>query len=182
MLKKIARKMPCTESFLKWLLPRGIVIGLVLVASIFFIGYAPSIKTGVVEYKMVTGCKEHCPHVLMLKTLSKAVMVAEEMEIEMLRDTGLFVIDEELENRLSGSYSDIRYCISVRMGGTNNTASFCVPREIFNGIKPNAVIRLEMRGQRSTKIKRVVNEIAENRLRKHGYFPEYSGLRHFAHQ
>jgi hypothetical protein len=182
MFKNIARKMPCTERFLRWVLPRGIVVGLALVASIFFIGYAPRIETGVVEYKMVTGCKEHCPHVLMLKTASKAIVVAEEMDTDMLRDTGVFVIDEELEDKLSSSYSDIGYCISVRMPGSNNTTCFSVPREVFNNLRTNSVVRFEMQGPRSTKIKRVINEIAYSRLRNDRHFPEYNGLRHFMSQ
>ncbi|MDH4212110.1 MAG: hypothetical protein OEV79_11755 [candidate division WOR-3 bacterium] len=182
MLKNIARKMPCTEGFLKWVLPRGIVVGLALIASVFFIGYAPRIETGVVEYKMVTGCREHCSHVLMLKTASKAVMLAEETNDAVLHDTGFFVIDEELEHRLSSSYSDIRYCISVRIPGSDNTTCLAVPREIFNGLRTNSVVRFEIRGRRSNEIKRIVNEIADNGFRNDRHFPEYNGLRHFVNQ
>jgi hypothetical protein len=179
MFKKIAKRMPCTEGFLNWLFPRGIVVGLALIASLFFIGYAPRIETGLVEYKMVTGCKEHCSHVLMLKTASKAVLLAEEMEMDMLHDTGFSIVDEDLENRFSSSYSDIKYCISVRNPESKKTTCFPVPREVFNRIRTNSVVRFETRGPRGARIKRNVPKIADNQRRNDAYFPEYSGLRHF---
>ena len=179
MFKKIVKKMPCTESFLRWALPRGILVGLALIVSVFFIGYAPRIETGLVEYKMVTGCKEHCSHVLMLKTASKSILLAEEINTDMLRDTGFFVVDEELENRLSSSYSDIRYCISVRDPESKKTTCFPVPRGVFNSIKTNSVVRFETQGLRSAKIRENVQKIADNRLRNDVHFPEYSGNRHF---
>ena len=179
MFKKIAKKMPCTESFLKWMFPRGILVILALIVSVFFIGYAPRIETGLVEYKMVTGCKEQCSHVLMLKTTGKAVLLAEEIKMEMLHDTGFFVIDEELENRLSSSYTNIGYCISVRKPGSSNSSFLCVPREIFNSVRTNSLVKLEIQGPRSNKVKRVVNEMADISLRNDGLFPEYNGSRHF---
>jgi len=179
MFNSIVKKMPATESFLKWVLPRGMVIGLALIVSVFFIGYAPRIETGLVEYKMVTGCKEHCSHVLMLKTTSKAVLIAEEIKMEMLRDTGFFVIDEELESKISSSYTNIGYCISVRKPGSGNSAFFCVPREIFNSVRTNSLVKLEIQGPRSNKVKRIVNQMADISSRNDGHFPEYNGSRHF---
>jgi len=182
MLKKIAKKMPCTESFLKWLLPRGIVVGLALIACIFFIGYAPRTETGVVEYKMVTGCKECCSHVLMLKTASKAVMIAEDVENYIVGDSGVFVVNDELEGQLSSSYSEIRYCISIRTPGSNNTNCLSVPREVFNSIRTNAVVKFEVQGARASRIKKRDAEIAANSVHNRGRFPEYSGWRHFMSQ
>ncbi|UCF71675.1 MAG: hypothetical protein JSW49_05230 [candidate division WOR-3 bacterium] len=182
MLKKIVKRIPCTESFLKWMLPRGMVMAVVLIASVFFIGYAPRIETGLVDCKMVTGCKEQCSHILMLKTTSKAVLLAEEIKIDMLRDTGFFVIDEELEGKISSSYTNVGYCISVRKPGSSSTAFFSVPREIFNSVRTNSFVKLEIQGPRSNKVRRVVNQMADISLRNDGHFPEYNGLRHFMSQ
>jgi hypothetical protein len=182
MLEKIARKMPCTERFLRWLLPRGIFVSLALIACIFFIGYAPRVKTGIVEYKMVTGCKEGCSHVLVLKTVSKVLTVAEDIEDDISGDSGLFIVNEEQEGRLSSSYSDIRYCISIRTPGSSNTNCLSVPREIFNSIRTNSVVKFDVRGARASRIKKMDAEIADNAIRKYGRFPEGSGWRHFMNQ
>ena len=182
MFRKIARNMPCTESFLKWMLPRGIIFGLALIACIFFIGYAPRIETGIVEYKMVTGCKECCSHVLMLKTANKTVMIAEDVENDVVGDNGLFVVNKELEGRLSSSYSEIKYCISIRTPGSNNTNCLSVPREVFNGIRTNSVVRFEVQGARASRIKKMDAEIVDNSVHNHRRFPEYSGWRHFMNQ
>ncbi|UCD06050.1 MAG: hypothetical protein JSV98_02125 [candidate division WOR-3 bacterium] len=179
MFKKIVKKMPATESFLKWALPRGMVIGLALIVSVFFIGYAPRIETGLVECKMVTGCKEDCSHVLMLKTTSKAVLLADEIKMDMLRDTGFFIVDEELESKISSSYTNVGYCISMRKPGSGKTVFFCVPREIFNSVRTNSLVKLEIQGPRSNKVRRVVNEMADITLRNDGHYPEYNGSRHF---
>ena len=179
MFKKIVKKMPATECFLKWALPRGMVVGLALIVSVFFIGYAPRIETGLVEYKMVTGCKEHCSHVLMLKTASKAVLLAEEINMEMLHDTAFFIIDEELESKIASSYTNIGYCISVRKPGSSNSSFFCVPREIFNSVRTNSLVKLEIQGHRSNKVKRVVNEMVDISLHNDGLYPEYDGSRSF---
>ena len=185
MFKKIAKKMPCTERFLKWLVPRGIIVGLALIACIFFIGYAPRIETGVVEYKMVTGCKECCSHVLVLKTANKAVVVAEDVGNNIVGDSGLFIVDKELEGRLSSSYSDVRYCISIRTSRSNSTNCLSVPREVFNSIRTNSVVKFEVRGAHASRIKKMDDEIADNGVYNRGRFPEYPEYgtwRHFMSQ
>ncbi len=182
MFKNIIKKMPCTESFLKWLLPRGIVVGLALIACIFYVGYAPRIETGVVEYKMVTGCNECCSHVLVLKTTNKAVVVADDVENNIVGDSGLFIVDKELEDRFSSSYSDVRYCISIRTPGSENTTCLSVPREVFNSIRMNSVVKFEVQGARASRIKKINAEIADNGVHNREPYPGYGTWRHFMSQ
>jgi hypothetical protein len=79
MFKKIAEEIPCTEKFLRWLLPRGIVVCLGLVATVVILGYAPRVETGIVEYKLVAGKSGQQLHVLWLDTGGRAITIAEDL-------------------------------------------------------------------------------------------------------
>jgi hypothetical protein len=182
MFKKIIKKMPCTEKFLQWVLPRGAFVMLALAVGLLFLGYAPRVETGTVEYKIVTGSNEHGPQVLILQTDSVTLFIADEIRDSIQRDTGVFTFDQGLEDEISRFHNDIQYRLSVRLAGTGRANIFYVPRQVFNGIRTNDLVRFEIEKPHSNRINRMINKMAENTLATDSYFPEYSGLRHFMSQ
>ena len=156
MFKKIAKKIPCTEKFLRWLIPRGIVVGLGLIATLIIMGYAPRVQTGIVEYKLVTGTSDQELNVLWLDTDGRAITIAEDLRDRIEYDDDLLV-SQAFENRIRQKFTDIQYRASVRLCGTDRVHNFNVSREVFNVIKTNSVINFETEKLHRNKIRRIIN-------------------------
>ncbi|KPL13231.1 hypothetical protein AMJ74_05620, partial [candidate division WOR_3 bacterium SM1_77] len=77
MIREIARRRPCTEKFLRWLLPRGLLVVLGLAVCIVVVASAPRVETGNVEYKLVTGKNDEIVHVLLVNMDRRNIVVSE---------------------------------------------------------------------------------------------------------
>jgi len=182
MFKKIVQKMPCTEKFLQWILPRGLLVMLALATSVFFVGYAPRVESGIVEYKVVTGRDDHGPHVLILQTDHGTAVLDEEIKGDALRNGASLFVDESLEDEIGLHYTDIEYRVSVILSGTNKVQIFSVPRDFFNFVETNTAVRFEIDKPHSDKIRRLIGDEQSNPRAIRSYDPEYSGLRQFMYQ
>lgn len=178
MFKKIAKEIPCTEKFLRWLLPRGIVVCLGLVATLVILGYAPRVETGIVEYKLVTGMNDQQLHVLWLDSGGRAITIAENLRGGITHDDDLKV-SQTFENRIKQNFSDIQYRASVRLCGTGRVHSFNISREVFNVIETNSVIKFEIERPHSYKIRKVVSELDYSGLVSEPAYPDPNYMRQF---
>jgi hypothetical protein len=181
MFREISEKIPCTEKFLRWVLPRGLLMILVLVVCVFFIGNTRRIETGIVEYKLVTGKKDQIPHVLLVNMGRKNVAVAEKMKDIVHDEYAETPVDRALEDEMHRYFTDVQYNIVVRLSRDNRLKSFSVPRNVFNAAQTNSTIKYEIATPYSNKITRIVPD--ESRmLAVDTNHPYVSEIRHFMQQ
>ena len=179
MFKHIAEEIPCTEKFLRWLLPRGIVVCLGLVAILIILGYAPRVQTGFVEYKLVTGMKDQKLDVLWIDTDGRAVAVAEDVRNDIRYIDDEQKSDEPLEDKILQKYTDIQYRVSVRLCGTDRVHSFILPRDVFNAIETNSIVKFETERPHTYKIRQVVSGPDYSRLISEPAYPDPNYLRQY---
>lgn len=158
MFREISEKMPCTEKFLRWILPRGLLMILVLVVCVFFIGNTRRIETGIIEYKLITGKNDQIPHVLLVNMDRQNITVAEKMRNIVQSEYAETPIDRALEGEMHRYFTDVQYNVVVRLSRDNTLKSFIVPREVFNAAQTNSMIRFEIATPYSNKITRIVSD------------------------
>jgi len=158
MFRKIAEKMPCTEKFLKWILPRGLLMILVIVVGLVVVGNAPRVETGIVEYKLVTGKNDKTLHILLINVDRKNITVAEKMKDithGIYEETS---IDQALEDEMIKYYTDIQYKVALRLARNNAFKSFIVTRDVYNAAVTNSAVKFEIEKPYSNKVTRLVTD------------------------
>jgi hypothetical protein len=158
MIREIARKRPCTEKFLRWLLPRGLIMVLGLVMCIVFIASAPRVETGNVEYKLVTGKNDETVHVLLVNMDRRNILVSERMQEIIPADYEQMPVSIALENEMSKYYTGIQYKVILKRSGRSTMKSYVVSREVFNATETNMMVKFETQGLFSNKVTRMVND------------------------
>jgi len=156
MFRKIAEKMPCTEKFLKWILPRGLLMILVIVVGLVVVGNAPRVETGIVEYKLVTGKNDKTLHILLINVDRKNITVAEKMKDithGIYEETS---IDQALEDEMIKYYTDIQYKVALRLARNNAFKSFIVTRDVYNAAVTNSAVKFEIERPYSNKVTKVI--------------------------
>lgn len=156
MFRKISEKMPCTEKFLRWILPRGLLMILVLVVCVFIIGNTRRIETGIVEYKLITGKNDQVLNVLLVSMDRKNIAVAEKMKDFIHGEYAETSIDRALEHEMHRYFTNVQYNVVVRLSRNNTLKSFNVPRNVFNAARTNSMVRLEIASPYSNKVTRIV--------------------------
>lgn len=158
MFSTLTEKMPCTERFLRWILPRSLLVVLVLVVCLVIVNNTPRDETGIVEYKIVTGKNDNTSHILIVSMDRRYIAVAEKIkDIARSLDEGDSV-DQRLEEEMSKYYSDIHYNVAFRLIRNNALKSFEVSREVFNTAETNALMKFEIERPYSNKITRVISD------------------------
>ena len=180
MFGKIAKKMPCTEKFLRWILPRGLLIILGLAVCLVIIGNTPRVETGVVEYKLVTGKNDQTSHILLINMNRKNITVTERMRDILPSGYEDIPVNRALESEMHKYYTDIQYKVSLRLSRDNTIKSFIVPRDVFNAAETNSMIKFEIERPYSNKVTRVVTD--DNTLASTAHYPVVNESRHFLHQ
>lgn len=158
MIREIAKKRPCTEKFLRWLLPRGLLVVLGLAVCIAFVASAPRVETGNVEYKLVTGKNDEIVHVLLVNMDKRNIVVSERMQEIIPRDYEQMPVSLALENEMSKYYTGIQYKVILRRPGRGTMKSYVVPREVFNAAETNTMMKFEIQGLLSNKVTRMVTD------------------------
>jgi hypothetical protein len=158
MFSTLTRRMPCTEKFLRWILPRGLLTILVLVVCVFIIGNTRRIETGIVEYKLITGENDGVLHVLLVNMNRKNIVVVEKMNDIAHGEYSETSIDRALEDEMNRYFTDVQYNVVVRLSRSNTLENFSVTREIFNDARTNSLIRFEIANPYSNRIIRIVPE------------------------
>jgi len=178
MFRKISEKMPCTEKFLRWILPRGLLMILVLLVCVFIIGNTRRIETGIVEYKLITGKNDQILHVLLVNMDRKNIIVAEKMKDILDSEYSEMPIERALEDEMYRYFTDVQYSVVVRLSRNNRLKSFNVARNIFNATQTNSTIRYEIANPYSNKITRIVPDDGKV-VAVDTYYPYVSEIRHF---
>ena len=158
MFRKIAEKMPCTEKFLKWILPRGLLMILALVVCLVIIGKAPRVETGIVEYKLVTGKNDQTLHVLLINMDKKNIIIAEKVKDIAGDGSEETSINRTQEREMYKYYTDIQYKVSLKLQRSNAIKSFVVPRDVYNAAATNSVVKFEIERPFSNKVTRIVTD------------------------
>jgi hypothetical protein len=158
MIREIARKRPCTEKFLRWLLPRGLLVVLGLAVCIVVVASAPRVETGNVEYKLVTGKNDEIVHVLLVNMDRRNIVVSERMREIIRADYGQMLVSMALENEMSKYYTGIQYKVILKRSGLSTMKSYVVPREVFNAAETNTMVKFETQGLLSNKVTRMVTD------------------------
>lgn len=156
MFNALTKRMPCTEKFLRWILPRGLLMILVLMVCVFIIGNIRRIETGMVEYKLITGKNDQVVHVLLVSMDRKNIAVAEKMKDIIHGEYSGTHIDRALEDEVRRYFSDVQYNVVIRLSRNNTLKSFNVPRDVFNAAQTNSMIRFEIANPYSNKVTRIV--------------------------
>lgn len=158
MFRTLTEKMPCTEKFLRWLLPRGLLVILVLVAITVVVNNTPRVETGIVEYKLVTGKNDQTSHILIVSMDRQNVAVAEKIkDIARNLDEGNSV-DQRLEDEMSKYYSDIQYSVAFRLTMSNALKIYNVPREVFNAAETNSQMKFEIARPYSNRVTKIITD------------------------
>ena len=158
MIREIAKKRPCTEKFLRWLLPRGLLVVLGLAVCIVVVASAPRVETGKVEYKLVTGKNDEIVHVLLVNMDRMNIVVSERMQEIIPVNYEQMPVSSALEDEISKYYKDIQYKVILRRFGRNAMKSYVVPREVFNATETNTMVKFETQGLLSNKVTRMVTD------------------------
>ena len=156
MIREIAKKRPCTEKFLRWLLPRGLLVILGLVICIVVIARLPRVEKGNVEYKLMTAKNDATVHVLLVNMDSRNIVIAERMQEIIPADYEQIPVSLALENEMSKYYNDIQYKVILRRFGRNTMKNYIVPRDVFNAAETNTMVKFETQGLLSNKVTRML--------------------------
>ena len=158
MIREIARRRPCTEKFLRWLLPRGLLVVLGLAVCIVVVASAPRVETGNVEYKLVTGKNDEIVHVLLVNMDRRNIVVSERMQEIIPADYEQMPVSLTLENEMNKYYTGIQYKVILKRYGRSTMKSYVVPREVFNATETNTMVKFETQGLLSNKVTRMVTD------------------------
>ncbi|KPK73874.1 hypothetical protein AMJ87_00030 [candidate division WOR_3 bacterium SM23_60] len=158
MFNTVTKKMPCTEKFLKWILPRGLLMILVFAISLVILGNAPRIETGIVEYKLVTGKNDQTLYVLLINMGGKNIAVAEKMGDILRSGYEETSINRALEREMHKHYDDIQYMVSLKLSSSKTIKSFVVPRDVYNAAVTNSAVKFEIEKPYSNKVTRIVTD------------------------
>jgi hypothetical protein len=178
MFSTLTKRMPCTEKFLRWILPRGLLTILVLLVCVFIIGNTRRIETGIVEYKLITGKNDQILHVLLVNMDRKNIIVAEKMKDILDSEYSEMPIERALEDEMYRYFTDVQYSVVVRLCRNNTLKSFNVARNIFNVAQTNSMIRFEIANPHSNKITRIVPDDSKM-VAVDTNHPHVSEIRHF---
>lgn len=181
MFRKIAEKMPCTEKFLKWMLPRGLLMILALAVCLVIVGNAPSAETGIVEYKLVTGKNDQTSHVLLINMDGMNITVAERMKDIIHSRYGETPVDRAMEREMHKYYTDIQYKVSLKLSRSDAIKSFVVPRDVYNAAAINSAVKFEIERPYSNKVTRILT-VDNEELAIEGDFPRVSEIQQFMHK
>ena len=180
MFRRIAGKMPCTEKFLKWILPRGLLMILALAVCLVIIGNAPRAETGIVEYKLVTGRNDQTLHVLLINIDEKNIIIAEKAKDIVGDGSEETSINRSQEREMYKYYRDIQYKVSLKLPN-NAIKSFIVPREVYNAAVTNSTVSFEIERPYSNKVTRIVTNDSNPLARGREYLP-VNEIQQFMHQ
>ncbi len=181
MFSTLTKKMPCTEKFLTWILPRTLLVILVLVVCFVVVSNAPRVETGIVEYKFITGKNGHTAHILLVNMDRQNVTVAETIKGIAQRIYDGPSITQALEDEMTKYYTDIQYNVAFRLTRNNTLKSFNVPREVFNAAETNSLMKFEIERRYSNRVTKVITDDSKM-LAIDTNHPHVSETRHFMQQ
>ncbi len=181
MLKRVLEDNVRWEKSVGWLLSRGTLVLVALVAMIVLSTHAPRTQAGLVEYKYITGVSDGNVHVLMLNVDGKVVASAAESENDMGFSGKGLVVDGIMENEIMERYNDLEYRASIRSPKTDRSKIFTVSRDIFNTLEIGSTVKFEIDMPRGDKIRKLITEDT-NIIANDSYYPEVQTVRQYRPQ
>ncbi len=180
MFSTLTKRMPCTDRFIKWILPRGLLAILAICVCVFIIGNSRRIETGIVEYKLITGKSDGDVHVLMVCTGRNNLLIAPGMQDIVSAGYDHALIDHGLEVELRDHYTDIKYNVVMKLAGQDLMKSYVVPKDVFNNTETNSRMKLEIEKPGSNMVTKIVRD--QHRSVNEIYCPPVNRTSQFMYQ